>query len=63
MIEYCFNKLGLKTLTADVNTQNIGSVKILDKFFEPVREFYNERDKCTDRRYVLEKENWLQQGI
>lgn len=63
MIEYCFNDLELMTLTADVNTQNIGSVKILEKFFKPVKEFYNERDKSLDRRYILEKEIWLQHCV
>jgi RimJ/RimL family protein N-acetyltransferase len=58
MIDYCFYDLGLNTLTADVNTENIGSVKILEKFFTPEKEFYNENDKCTDRRYILKKENW-----
>jgi len=30
---------------------------------EPVSEFFNERDNCTDRRYELFKNNWLQQCI
>ena len=30
---------------------------------EKVREFFNERDNCTDRRYELERNNWLQQRI
>ena len=60
IIRYCFDELELKILTADVNTENIRSIKILEKFFEPVREFYNEGDKCSDRRYAIQKENWLQ---
>lgn len=56
MIAYCFDILGLQLITADVNIENIGSVKILEKFFKPVREFYNEEDQCTDRRYALKKE-------
>lgn len=64
MIEYCFEKLGLYVITADVNIENTGSVRILEKFFTPVKEFYNERDQCTDRRYELKKEHWIlqQQG-
>ncbi len=57
-IDFCFNQLDLHLITADVNTENIGSVKILEKFLNPIREFYNERDQCTDRRYHLKKENW-----
>lgn len=59
MIDYCFKTFDLDLLTADVNIENTGSVKILEKFFLPVREFFNENDNCTDRRYVLKKENWL----
>lgn len=57
MIDYCFNQLGLDLITADVNIENLASVSILEKFFKPVKEFYNETDKCTDRRYKLKKEN------
>ncbi|MCH2044883.1 MAG: GNAT family N-acetyltransferase [Saprospiraceae bacterium] len=59
MIEYCFSELGLEVLTADVSVKNRASVKILEKFFEPIREFYNEQDQCIDRRYVLHKKNYL----
>ncbi|BDC99473.1 GNAT family N-acetyltransferase [Persicobacter psychrovividus] len=61
LIAYCFNDLELSTLTADVNTENLKSVKVLEKFFKPVREFYNERDQSLDRRYILEKADWLKQ--
>ena len=63
MIDYYFNKLNTVKVMADVNIDNIGSVKILNKFMKTVREFFNERDNCTDRRYELKKENWLQQKI
>jgi len=53
LIDYSFNDLKLDKITADVNVENIGSVKILEKFLVPVREFYNESDQCTDRRYIL----------
>ena len=53
LIDYCFKQLNLSLLTADVNIENVPSVKILEKFMEPVREFYNENDKCTDRRYQV----------
>lgn len=61
MLEYYFQQMNVSKVTADVNIANIGSVKILDKFMTPIEEFYNERDNCTNRRYELEKSNWLQQ--
>jgi len=58
LINYSFNKMGNSLITADVNVENTRSVKILNKFFKPVREFYNEKDKCYDRRYHLDKKDW-----
>jgi RimJ/RimL family protein N-acetyltransferase len=58
LIDYGFNMLQLELLTADTNTANTGSVKILDKFFKREFEFYNEDDQCTERRYTLKKEDW-----
>ena len=55
LIDYSFNVLEMVKISADVNIENIGSVKILEKFLTPIKEFYNEKDKCTDRRYKLEK--------
>ena len=57
-IDYCFNDLKIDKLTADVAIKNLASVKVLDKFFSSVREFYNKRDKCIDRRYELLREKW-----
>ena len=62
MINYYLDELKFDKITADVNIENIGSVKILEKFMKPVREFFNERDNCTNRRYKIEKNNWLQQS-
>jgi len=55
LIEYSFRILNLEKITADVNTINKKSSKILDKFMNPVREFFNEKDNCTDRRYEITK--------
>lgn len=63
MLEYYFQQMNVSKVTADVNIANVGSVKILDKFMKPVSEFFNESDNCTDRRYELEKNNWLQQWL
>jgi ribosomal-protein-alanine N-acetyltransferase len=63
MLDYYFRQMNVNKVTADVNIANVGSVKILDKFMKPVREFFNEKDNCTDRRYELEKNNWLQHRL
>ena len=59
LLKYGFLQLKFEKITADVNIENAGSVKILEKFLKPVREFYNKRDKCTDRRYALSREAFL----
>jgi RimJ/RimL family protein N-acetyltransferase len=62
-INYCFNQLSLPVIAADVWIENIGSVSILEKFFKRVREFQNDNDNCTDRRYILTREDWLKQSL
>ncbi|CDF78888.1 acetyltransferase, GNAT family [Formosa agariphila KMM 3901] len=59
MLKYYFENLKVKKVTADVNIDNIASVKVLEKFMKPVHEFFNEKDDCTDRRYEV-KINGLQ---
>lgn len=58
MINYSFNVLKLEKITADVWVENLASNKVLRKFLKPVKEFFNEKDNCTDRRYELLKEDW-----
>ncbi|RXJ44265.1 GNAT family N-acetyltransferase [Gelidibacter gilvus] len=60
MIDHYFNTINAEKVAADVNTHNIGSVKILEKLMAPVREFFNEERRCMVRRYSIEKNNWLQ---
>ena len=57
MLDFCFNTLGVDKITADAAVENIGSIKILSKFMHPVRDFFNPRDNCTDRRFELLKSN------
>ncbi len=57
MITFSFSELKLNKITADVWSQNVASNKVLSKFLKPVKEFYNEDDDCTDRRYELLKED------
>ena len=58
ILSYYFDTLKEQEVTADVNISNIGSVRILQKFMEPVKEFFNPRDNCVDRRYRITSEMW-----
>jgi len=58
LLDYGFSEKGCTKITADVYIENIGSTKILDKFMSPVRDFYNDEDKCMDRRYEVLREDW-----
>ncbi len=58
LIQYGFEVMKTPKITADVHIENIGSIKILEKFFQPVNEFFNEDDNCIDRRYELLKKEW-----
>jgi len=59
IINFSFNQLKIDKITADVYTEHRNSVKILEKFMNPVREFFNEKCNCTDRRYEIYKKDWL----
>jgi ribosomal-protein-alanine N-acetyltransferase len=63
LIDYGFNMFKTDKITADVYVMNSKSEKILVKFMSPVKEFYNRKDNCTDRRYELTREIWLQKQI
>lgn len=58
LIDYSFEILNFEKITADVNTANKKSSKILEKFLKPVREFFNKKDNCTDRRYEITKTDY-----
>jgi ribosomal-protein-alanine N-acetyltransferase len=59
LISFGFEHLEAKKITADVDTKNQNSVKILEKFMLVSKEFFNEADNCMDRRYEVLKSNWL----
>jgi ribosomal-protein-alanine N-acetyltransferase len=63
LISFGFEKMEMKKITADVDTNNLNSVKILEKFMSSEKEFFNESDDCTDRRYKILKNNWLQHRV
>lgn len=58
MISFGFEQLKMEEITADVDTKNLNSVKILGKFMSTKKEFFNPSDNCMDRRYVIAKSNW-----
>ncbi len=60
IINYIFNQLNESLITADVNENNSASIKILEKFMNFEKKFYNVTDSCSERRYTLSKENWLE---
>lgn len=59
LIDYGFNELSFKLITADAYILNKKSIKIIEKFMVFNKEFYNQDEKCTDRRYKLTKKKWL----
>jgi RimJ/RimL family protein N-acetyltransferase len=59
LLKYGFDQMKMDKITADVDTRNLNSIKILEKFMTAKKEFYNDSDKCTDRRYEIMKNNWL----
>ncbi len=63
IIDFAFNKLKLKKITADVWVENKSSTKILEKFLVHVKEFYNKRDACIDRRYEITFKEWQVKSV
>lgn len=59
LISYGFVKLNFDLITADAQISNLKSIQILEKYLKFDKEFYNPIEKCTDRRYKLEKKYWL----
>ena len=59
LISFYFSKSEITKITADVTIANKGSLKILNKFFKPVRDFYNDRDQTMDRRFAIHKKEWI----
>jgi len=62
LLDFYFNEMNAEKVMAEVNVANAASLKILNKFMKPVREFFNEKDHCMDRRYELERTGWLNQN-
>lgn len=58
LIDFVFTKLQLKDLWAEVDVENIGSVKIMDKFMKRIEKIWNETDNCWDYKYGLKKADY-----
>ncbi len=59
LINYGFEILKFDLITADATITNLKSVKILEKFLIFDNEFVNQKDNCMDRRYKLNRNEWL----
>jgi len=58
LIDYSLLNLNFDKITADVDISNKASVKILEKYMNLDKEFYNSEDRCIDRRYEIRREDW-----
>ncbi len=56
LIAYSFTKKEINTLHAYVDSQNIGSVKILEMYFNFIEELWNEKEQCWERSYIIKKQ-------
>lgn len=52
---YCFDQIKLNELTAYASTDNVGSIRILEKEMNYVEEFYAEKENSIERKYTLKK--------
>lgn len=58
LVEYGFSEMKYHIITADVNSVNSPSIKILEKNMRFSHEFWSEQDQCFDRRYVISFNEW-----
>ena len=59
ILEYGFRTLNYSIIDADVNSENIRSIKILDKYMTLLTESWNHSDHCFDIRYRVTKADFL----
>jgi RimJ/RimL family protein N-acetyltransferase len=53
LIRYGLGSMHLESIVAYVDKENTASVKILEKYMDFDQEFYNEQEKCMDRKYII----------
>ncbi len=61
MINFSFKNSKTQKIIADVDSKNVGSIKILTKFMDRISESTDEKDNSIEIRFELEKVNWSQQ--
>ena len=57
LLQYCFEEMKLKELTAYVIKGNKGSIKILEREMNFVEEYFSKKGNVFERKYRLEKES------
>lgn len=55
LINYAFDILNMDALWAEVDVDNLASVKLLDKHMHRTDKVWNEHDNCWDYKYELTK--------
>ncbi len=55
LIDHAFGAMDIETLVAYVDEKNVGSVKILDRYFNYVSTEWNEAEQCQERKCELHK--------
>jgi [ribosomal protein S5]-alanine N-acetyltransferase len=58
LISFCFNKPEIQKIVSVVDSKNIGSIKILEKYFTKTRSEENKTDSSIEIKYELLKYNW-----
>ena len=53
LIEHAFQQMKILQLHAYVDRENRGSVKILNHYFDYLKDVWNSEDQCWDRKYSL----------
>ena len=53
LLQFCFEDMNLKKLTAYVIEGNIGSIKILEKEMNFVESFFSKKENVMERKYEL----------
>ncbi|MGB0933448.1 MAG: GNAT family N-acetyltransferase [Lishizhenia sp.] len=60
LIEHIFQSTKHTKIIADCAVNNIGSSKVLHKFFKNIGTSFNTKDNCQDYHFELLKKNWAQ---
>jgi len=61
MLHFYFMELKVPQVHATAYIENKGSLRILEQLMTFEKEFYNEKEGCRERSYVLTKADWLKQ--